>query len=140
MRIRLLDESSKFRRIASIAFAVGALLTEPKRRRAVVNDLSGRMDDVKDAISGRYKTVAERLDSATDALNGHSKLASHALALTVGIGMGVGLGLLLAPARGKETRDAVRDRAAEIKGKVVEATKNAASELPSQFPARARVS
>ncbi len=30
MKMRLFDESSKFRQIASIAFAVGALLTEPK--------------------------------------------------------------------------------------------------------------
>ena len=124
-------------RLASAAFSLGAILTEPKRRRAVVSDLSGRLDDAKDAVSGRYRSVAE---SATEILQNRSKLASHALAVTVGIGMGVGLGLLLGPGRGKKTRDAIKDEASDFKSKVVEAAQHAASEMPSHLPIRAKVS
>ena len=140
MRMRLFDQDSKFRRIASVAFAMGALLTEPKPRRAVVSDLSGRLDDANDGISGGYRSVAERLNSAAAALQGRGKLASHALAVTAGIGMGVGLGLLLAPSRGRDTRDSIKNRAADLKGKVVEATKSAAAELPSHMPSQTRAS
>ena len=131
---------SKWSRIASVAFSLGAILTEPKRRQAVTSDLSGRLDDAKDAVSGKYRSVADRLESATDALQSRGKLASHALAVTVGIGMGVGLGLLLAPGRGKETRTALKNKASDLKIKVVEATHSAASEMPSHLPIRAKVS
>src|SRR5260221_8292906 len=139
MKMRLFDENSKFRRVASVAFAVGTLLTEPKRRRAVASDLARRLDDAKDAASGRYRSVADRLESATDALQDRGKLATHALAVTAGIGMGVGLGLLLA-GHGKEARDAIKNRATGLKSKITEATKSAASEIPSHLPARAKVS
>jgi hypothetical protein len=140
MRMSFFDEDSKFRQIASVAFAVGTLLTEPKPRGVAFSDVSGRIDGPKDSIAGGYRSVADRLDSVGAALRGRGKFASHALAVTAGIGMGVGLGLLLAPVRGKETRDALTNKASDLKSKVVEATKNAAAELPSQLPAQTRAS
>ena len=86
-------------RLASAAFSLGAILTEPKRRRAVVSDLSGRLDDAKDAVSGRYRSVAE---SATEILQNRSKLASHALAVTVGLAWAWDLGCFWVRAVGKK--------------------------------------
>ncbi len=97
------------------------------------------MDEMKDNISGGYRSVADSIDSATDALQNRSKLASHALAVTAGIGMGVGLGLLLAPGRGEKTRGTVKKKASDLQGAVVEATRSAASELP-HLPPRIRAS
>jgi len=112
-----------------LAAKASLLFTEPKVRAAVgnkikdsVSDLTDNISDKYDGVSGRvsdtYDEAAERLEAAADALQGRSFWASRATGFLLGVGIGAGLGILLAPASGSETREAVRDKAAEVTGRI----------------------
>jgi gas vesicle protein len=105
------------------------LFTEPKVRKAVgdrikdsVEDLSdaftSKYEDVQDTVTSKYEDAVERLNAAQCALQGRGYWRSRITGFLVGIGVGAGLGILLAPASGSETRDAVRDKAVDVKNKV----------------------
>lgn len=87
---------------------LGLMLTEPKQRHRVYDRVSDRLDDFADQASRTYENAADRVGRAYRAARGddHPVLAGAASFL-VGVGVGVGAGLLMAPASGKETREAI---------------------------------
>lgn len=81
------------------------------------------MDYAADTIARKYEDAVDRLGAAGDALQGRrSDWSRSAVALLAGIGIGAGVGVLLAPMTGRETRQAIRNRATDLKNKVAEST------------------
>jgi hypothetical protein len=84
------------------------LFTDPKFRGAIG-------DRVKDSVGRKYEDAADRVEAAAAAFQGKRNWPSRAAGFLLGVGIGAGLGILLAPASGAETRDAVRDKAVDMK-------------------------
>jgi hypothetical protein len=112
-----------------LAAKLGVLLTEPKVRAAIADRLKDRVDDVTDQVTSKYEDAVDRLESAADALRGRRYWPSRMGGFLLGIGVGAGLGILLAPASGSETRQAVRDKATDVKNKVVESAASATGKI-----------
>ena len=112
-----------------LAAKLGVLLTEPKVRAAIADRLKDRVDDVTDQVTSKYEDAVDRLESAADALRGRRYWPSRVGGFLLGIGVGAGLGILLAPASGSETRQAVRDKAADVKNKVLESAASATGKI-----------
>ena len=112
-----------------LAAKLGVLFTEPKVRSVIADRLKDRMDDVTDTVTSKYEDAVDRLESAADALRGRSYWPSRLTGFLLGVGIGAGLGLLLAPAPGSETRQAVRDKAIDVKNKVVESAATATGKM-----------
>jgi gas vesicle protein len=112
-----------------LAAKLGVLLTEPKVRAAIADRLKDRVDDVTDQVTSKYEDAVDRLESAADALRGRRYWPSRVGGFLLGIGVGAGLGILLAPASGSETRQAVRDKATDVKNKVVESAASATGKI-----------
>ena len=105
---------------ARLAAKLGLLLTEPKVRSAIANQVRDRADAVTDTIADKYEDALDRLEAAGAALQGRTYWPSRVTGFLLGVGVGAGLGILLAPAAGTETREAIRDKAAAMKDRVVE--------------------
>jgi gas vesicle protein len=112
-----------------LAAKLSLILTDPKVRSAigdglkghvddVTDTVSGKYDDVKDTVSSKYEDAVDRFEAAAAAIQGKRDWPSTVTGFLVGVGIGAGLGILLAPAAGAETRDVIRDRAADLKDKV----------------------
>ena len=113
-----------------LAAKLGVLLTEPKVRAAIADRLKDRVDDVTETVANKYEDAVDRLESAAAALRGRSRWRpSRATGFLLGVGVGAGLGMLLAPASGSETRQAVRDKAADLKNKVFESAASATGKI-----------
>ena len=112
-----------------LAAKLGVLFTEPKVRSAIADRLKDQVDDVTDAVTSKYEDAVDRLESAAAALHGRSYWPSRVGGFLLGVGVGAGLGILLAPAPGSETRQAVRDKAADVKNKVVESAASATGKI-----------
>jgi YtxH-like protein len=112
-----------------LAAKLGVLFTEPKVRSAIADRLKDRVDDVTDTVTSKYEDAVDRLESAAAALHGVSHWPSRVTGFLVGVGVGAGLGILLAPAPGSETRQAVRDKATDVKNKVVESAASATGKI-----------
>ena len=112
-----------------LAAKLGVLFTEPKVRSAIADRLKDRVDDVTDTVTSKYEDAVDRLESAAAALHGRSHWRSRVTGFLVGVGVGAGLGILLAPAPGSETRQAVRDKATDVKNKVVESAASATGKI-----------
>jgi gas vesicle protein len=108
---------------ARLALKMGLLLTEPKVRAAVGEQLKNRVDQVTETIASKYEDAVDRLEAAGAGFQGRSYWPSRVVGFLLGVGVGAGLGILLAPASGSETREAIRGRAVDMKNKVVESAK-----------------
>jgi YtxH-like protein len=112
-----------------LAAKLGVLLTEPKVRSAIADRLKDRVDDITDTVTSKYEDAVDRLESAAAALHGRSYWPSRVAGFLLGVGVGAGLGILLAPAPGSETRQAVRDKAVDVKNKVVDSAAAATGKI-----------
>jgi gas vesicle protein len=112
-----------------LAAKLGVFFTEPKVRSAIADQLKDRVDDVTDTVTSKYEDAVDRLEAAAAALRGGSHWPSRVTGFLVGVGVGAGLGILLAPAPGSETRQAVRDKATDVKNKVVESAASATGKI-----------
>jgi len=112
-----------------LAAKLGVLFTEPKVRSAIADQLKDRMDDVTDTVTSKYEDAVDRLESAAAALQGRSYWPSRVGGFLLGVGVGAGLGILLAPAPGSDTRRIVRDKATDVKNKVVESAAAATGKI-----------
>ena len=112
-----------------LAAKLGVLFTEPKVRSAIADRLKDRVDDVTDTVASKYEDAVDRLESAAAALRGRRYRPSRVAGFLLGVGVGAGLGILLAPAPGSETRQAVRDKATDVKNKVVESAASATGKI-----------
>jgi len=112
-----------------LAAKLGVIFTEPKVRSAIADQLKDRVDDVTDRVTSKYEDAVDRLESAAAALQGRSYWPSRVAGFLLGVGVGAGLGILLAPAPGSETRQAVVDKATDVKNKVVESASMATGKI-----------
>jgi hypothetical protein len=97
-----------------IAAKAGVILTEPKFRAAIADDLKDRYEGVSDTVSSKYDEAVSRMEAVGAALQGRKRSSSALMGFTVGLGVGAGLGLLLAPASGTETRATLREKANDL--------------------------
>jgi hypothetical protein len=88
-----------------------------------------RADNLSDTIARKYEDAIDRLEAAGAALQGRSSWPSRTTGFLLGVGVGAGLGILLAPRAGSETREAMRDKAMDVKTKVVESASIAAGKI-----------
>jgi hypothetical protein len=79
---------------------------------------------VTETIADKYEDALDRLEAAGAALQGRTYWPSRVTGFLLGVGVGAALGILLAPAAGTETREAIRDKAVEMKDRVVESASN----------------
>ena len=111
-----------------LAAKLSLLFTEPKVRAAVGEQFKDRMDNLTDAVTGKYNDVSDtvaskydavvdRMEAAADVLQGRSFWSSPTARFLLGVGVGAGLGILLAPASGSEMRETVRDKATAVRDK-----------------------
>jgi hypothetical protein len=100
------------------------MLTEPKTRSRIVDEVRDRADAVSETISEKYEDALDRLESVGAALQGRTYWPSRVTGFLLGVGVGAALGILLAPAAGTETRETLREKAAEMKDRVVESASN----------------
>jgi gas vesicle protein len=114
---------------ARLALKLGLLLTEPKVRAAVGEQLKNRVDQVTETVASKYEDAMDRLEAAGAALQGRSYRPSRIVGFLLGVGVGAGLGILFAPASGSETREAIRGRAVDMKNKVVESASTATRKM-----------
>jgi hypothetical protein len=114
---------------ARLAAKVALALTEPGVRAAVGEQVRDRVDNVTDTITRRYEDAVDRLEAAGAALQGRNHWPSRTTGFMLGVGVGAGLGILLAPRAGSETRETLRDKAIDVKTKVVESASMASGKL-----------
>jgi hypothetical protein len=104
---------------ARLAAKLGLLFTDPKIRAAVAEQFKDGVDHVSDTVSSTYEDTIDRFAAAGEAFRGRSHWP-EVTGFLIGVGVGAGLGILLAPAAGSETRDAIRDKAVDMKNRVVD--------------------
>jgi hypothetical protein len=130
---------------AKLALKFGLVLAAPKVWRAISDQLNDRVEDLSDRLSRGFEEVSEtttrkfgdagdRLSGASDALRGRRSWAGPLTGLAVGIAIGTGLGVLLAPASGGETREALRDKAAQTRKQVIQSASNAKERIRQSVP------
>jgi len=100
------------------AASLGLLLTDPKLRSGLGRQVRSRVEHVSDAVANKYEDVATRFASV-GGYRRRNHWPSRVTALLVGAGIGTGVAVLLAPRTGKQTRDAIRDKAADIKDRAM---------------------
>jgi hypothetical protein len=115
--------------LSRLAAKLGLVLTDPKLRATINDEVRSRVDDVSDVLASKYEDAAERLEAARDALQGRTYWPSRVTGFLLGVGVGAGLGLLLAPATGTETREAIREKAVGLKNKVADSVSNASTQV-----------
>jgi hypothetical protein len=121
--------TDKIKDWARFAASVGVLLSQPRVRARMEGALKDRLGSLADSLGDRYDDVVHRVGGASDALRGRNRRnpwPNRAMSFAVGLGMGAGLGLILAPARGSETRKAIRGTAVNFKDTVMESASSAA--------------
>jgi hypothetical protein len=104
-----------------LLFGMGLALTEPRQRHRIYDRVTDKLDDFADQASRGYDAAVDRVERVYRSARGedHRALASTASFL-VGMGIGAGVGVLFAPARGKQTRDAIAEKVERFKGNVSE--------------------
>ena len=127
--MRSIRTTNSLKNWARLAAKFGLLLTEPKVRAAIGDQLKDRTDQVTDTIASKYEDAVDRLEAAGAALQGRSYWPSRAVGFLLGVGVGAGLGILLAPAAGSETREVIRGKAVDMKNKVVESASTATGKI-----------
>ena len=114
----MLGRRSALKNWARIALKVGLLLTDAKLWASINDQVGEHVGDAHDLLKKRYEDTTERLQDARDALRGRSHWVGPAASFVGGVGLGLGIGMLFAPARGEETRGAIRDKAIDITHRV----------------------
>ena len=127
--MRSIRSTSSLRDWARLAAKLGLLLTEPKVRSAIGDQLKDRVNFVTDTVATKYEDAVDRLEAAGAALQGRSYWPSRVMGFLLGVGVGAGVGILLAPAAGSETREAIRGKAIGMKNTVVESASTATGKI-----------
>jgi hypothetical protein len=115
-----------------LALKLGLVLTDPKIRAAIGDEVKGHFGDVTDTIGKKYAdatdAVASKFGDSVDGLKSVSKQFTRgnpwpirATGFLLGAAVGAGLGILLAPASGSTTRQTLADKTVEMKDKLREA-------------------
>ena len=123
----------KARKWARFAMKWGLILTDVALWEAVAEDVRGAAGSVTDRVKRKYegRSAREEEEQMRAAMRGGPDWFGRTTSLVAGIGIGVGLGLLFAPTSGQEAREAIRDKAVEMKERVASA---AARTMPFGSP------
>jgi gas vesicle protein len=127
--IMMRSRNNRWMDISRLAVKLGLILTDPKVRAEIQDEVKTRANRASDAVTRNYEEVSDRLEAAGSALQGRTYWPSRVGGFLLGVGVGAGIGLLLAPASGAETRDAIRDRAAEMKDRVTQSAANVSGQV-----------
>jgi hypothetical protein len=92
------------------ALKLGLLATDAAVLSSIGRMLTER-DDASEILRPRERLSADL----------HAHRRSHTSTLLVGMAIGVGIGMLFAPVSGEEARNAIRDKATDVKEKMTEA-------------------
>jgi len=111
------------------AAKLGVVLTDPRVRADIQDSVKTRVDHVADTFNKKYEEASNRFEAAGSALRGEDRWPSKVVGFLLGVGVGAGLGLLLAPASGTETREAIRDKAVEMKDRVAQSVSATSSQV-----------
>ena len=106
---------------ARTAMKWGLLLTDVALWEAVTRDVKHAATSVTGRVQRRYDGRSEREPEQRVVVHTGPDWFGRTTSLLAGIGIGVGVGMLFAPSSGEETREAIRDRAMEIKDRVSDA-------------------
>ena len=110
---------------ARMAMKWGLLLTDAALWDAVTQDVMHAATSVRGRVHRRYDERPEREPEPRMVVHTGRDWFGQTTSLLAGIGIGVGVGLLLAPSSGEQTREAIRDKAWEIKDRVSDAASRA---------------
>src|SRR6266852_522848 len=106
---------------ARLAAKLGLLITDPQIRAAIADQFKDGVDHVTDTVASKYEDAVDRLEAAGEAFRGGGRSYWPEVGgFLLGVGVGAGLGILLAPAPGSDTREAIRDKAVDMKNRVVD--------------------
>lgn len=119
--MRAMRRAAKATDWARFAMKWGLLLTDAALWEAVSGDLKHAAESVSNRVSRRYEGRPVRDPEPSIVLRSGPDWFGRTTSLLAGIGLGVGVGLLFAPSSGEETREAIRDKAVDIKNKVGDA-------------------
>jgi hypothetical protein len=123
------NRNNRWMDISRLAVKLGLILTDPKIRAEIQDGVKTRANRAGDMFTSNYEEVSDRLEAAGSALQGRTSWPSRVGGFLLGVGVGAGLGLLLAPATGMETREAIRDKAVEIKDKVTQSASTVSGQV-----------
>ena len=119
--------------LLNLLLGTGAYLLYSKRHQL------GDIGDLRDRARESYETASRRIGRASDALRGKDHaVVRTATASLMGVGVGVGIGMLLAPASGQKTRADISEKVKDVREKVRDRLRCAASLLEEQQVAVAR--
>ena len=104
-----------FLKAAEIAAGAGLFLLEQSKRMSprVRSVMSDSMDDVRDRAKDAYDAIADRV-SDINWRRERPNPALNVVRLAAGIGIGIGIGMLIAPAKGRHTRNRIAEKAHEF--------------------------
>lgn len=114
-----------------------AILFGSKNVDELRDQLERKAKHVKGTAREAYGQGRRHVQQGVDAIRGHREISSanRLVALLAGFGIGVGLGVLFAPRSGGETRDIIRDRAADISDTARERYGRVRDTVTSRVPA-----
>jgi hypothetical protein len=100
----------------------GLILTDARMWEAVADDVRQALDSVTDRVRRKYEGHLDREqeEEMQTRLRGTPDWFGRTTSLLAGVGIGLGVGLLFAPTSGKETREAIRDRAVDLKDRLAD--------------------
>ena len=117
---------SKATKLAQTAMKWGILLTDVPLWEAVADDLRRATHSVRKRVRRKYDGRLEQRqeEKIAASLRSGSDWLGRATSLLAGVGIGVGFALLFAPQSGHDTREIIRDRAADFKDRIADAARH----------------
>jgi len=107
---------------AEVAAGTGLYLLGQSERFSprVRKQIGHQFGDLVDRAKEGYEVAADRVSHVSKSLrrNGNHRTTATAIKFAAGIGIGVAVGLLMAPAKGRQTRRRLSEKAQEIAGHV----------------------
>ena len=101
----------------------GLILTDVALWEAVAEDVRSATHSVSDRVRRKYdgRLDREQEEQMVASLKGGPDWFGRTTSLVAGVGIGLGVGLLFAPRSGREAREAIRDRAGDLKDRIADA-------------------
>jgi len=103
---------------ARLALKLGVLLTDPRVWTDFSEDLSERVDDVRQDLKQKYHRTADRVEDVRGTLRGDRHWVAPAVCFLGGVAFGAGIGTLLAPTSREEARASLRNKFEDARRRV----------------------
>ena len=101
----------------------GLILTDLALWEAVADDIRHATHSVSDRVRRKYdgRLDREQEEEMVASVKSGPDWFGRTTILVAGVGIGLGVGLLFAPQTGREAREAIRDRAEDLKDRITDA-------------------